>query len=296
MKILACPGQGSQSAGFLSPWISDVVGFAEKLQELSDFCELDLIALGTNADEETIRATQVAQPLIVAASIAAARTAVNLDEFDGVIGHSVGEFAASAIAGVISDEEAMRLVGVRGGAMADAAGAQQTSMAAVIGTDEAEITRAVAEKGLVIANFNGAGQYVAAGLSSSISELVISPPAGTRVVQLKVAGAFHTSFMAEAVEELSKIASAITAKDPKIKLWSNVDGAPVQSGEVMLRSLVSQVANPVRWDLCMQNLAGIEMFVELPPAGALAGLAKRGISSAQVIALKTPQDLEKIGQ
>lgn len=295
MRVLACPGQGSQSQGFLKSWIEQVDGFAAKLDEYSDFCGLDLANLGTLADEETIKDTEIAQPLIVAASLAAARTAIQIDAYDGVVGHSVGEFAASAIAGVITDQEALELVSVRGKAMAKAARAEETSMAAVLGSDEELISSAVLEQGLSIANYNGAGQFVAAGPKSAIQKLVANPPTGTRVIELKVAGAFHTSFMSSALAELGEVAQKISPANPKMKLWSNVDGSEVSDGAQMLSSLVSQVANPVRWDHCMHSLAGIEIFVELPPAGALAGLAKRGISGATAVALKTPADLEKIG-
>jgi [acyl-carrier-protein] S-malonyltransferase len=294
MKVLACPGQGSQSQGFLKTWSEEIEGFSEKLAEYSNFCNMDLLSLGSTADEETIKDTEVAQPLIVAASLAAARTAIDLEQFEGVVGHSVGEFAASAIAGVISDEQAMRLVTIRGAAMAKAAKQSSTSMAAVLGSDEDLIAAAVSELGLTIANFNGAGQFVAAGPKDSILNLVSNPPTGTRVIELKVAGAFHTPFMSPAVQELESAANSITASNPIRKLWSNVDGELVGDGPEMLKSLVSQVANPVRWDKCMKSLAGIEMFVELPPAGALAGLAKRGIEGAVSIALKNPSDLGKL--
>ncbi len=295
MKILACPGQGSQSQGFLSPWVAEVEGFEKKLNELSEFCQLDLLELGTSASEETIKETEIAQPLIVGASIAAARTALDVSSFDGVVGHSVGEFAASALASVISDEQAMQLVSIRGRAMAKAARLEATSMAAILGGDTEVISNRLDELELSVANFNGAGQLVAAGTKGAIEQLVAAPPSGSRVIQLKVAGAFHTKFMAPAVNELRDKAESITPSDPTIRLWSNVDGALVTSGQKMLGALVSQVANPVRWDKCMESLAGISSFVELPPAGALAGLVKRGVEGAQTIALKTPADLAKIG-
>jgi [acyl-carrier-protein] S-malonyltransferase len=295
MKVLACPGQGSQSQGFLAPWVAAVEGFEQKLNELSEYCELDLLELGTSASEETIKETEIAQPLIVGASIAAARTALDLSSFDGVVGHSVGEFAASAIAAVISDRQAMELVNVRGRAMAKSARLEATSMAAVLGGEMERIQSQLDELELSVANFNGAGQVVVAGPKSAIQQLVASPPAGSRVIELKVAGAFHTKFMASAVSELRDKAEGISPSDPKIRLWSNVDGALVTNGQKMLDTLVTQVANPVRWDRCMESLAGISTFVELPPAGALAGLVKRGVEGAQTVALKTPADLAKIG-
>jgi [acyl-carrier-protein] S-malonyltransferase len=296
MRILMCPGQGSQSEGFLTNWFESVPGFEAKIRELSEAAGKDLVLLGTQSSEEEIKATENAQPLIVAAAIAAARTALNPSDFDGVVGHSVGEFAAAAIAGVISDEDAMRLVSVRANAMADAAKISHTSMAAVLGGEESEVLAALEELGLSAANFNGAGQIVAAGSKSAIDLLVATPPTKARVIELKVAGAFHTNFMQPALELLGEAASSVSTNDPILQLWSNVDGQLVTSGSQFLASLVSQVSNPVRWDLCMANIDPLAAtLVELPPAGALAGLAKRGMPNSTAIALKTFADVEKIG-
>lgn len=296
MRILMCPGQGSQSEGFLKDWFENVPGFEQKVRELGQAASKDLVRLGTTAAEEEIKATENAQPLIVAAAIAAARTAIDLSEVHGVVGHSVGEFAAAAISGVITDAEAMHLVSIRANAMAEAAKLEVTSMAAVLGGDEAAVLEALGQLGLSAANYNGAGQLVAAGSKAAIEALVSSPPEKARVIELKVAGAFHTSYMQSAVETLAAAASAVIAKDPTIRLWSNVDGGEVNSGETFLASLVSQVSNPVRWDLCMQSMDALSpTVIELPPAGALAGLAKRGMPSATAVALKSSADLEKIG-
>ncbi len=296
MRILMCPGQGSQSEGFLTNWFELVPGFEEKIKELGEAAGKDLIALGTTSSEEEIKATENAQPLIVAASIAAARTALKVSEFDGVVGHSVGEFAAAAIAGVISDTDAMRLVAVRANAMADAAKLSQTSMAAILGGEEADVLAALESAGLHAANFNGAGQIVAAGAKQAIEQLVANPPAKARVIELKVAGAFHTDYMQPAVALLADAAKDVATNNPSVALWSNVDGRQVHSGEAFLASLISQVSNPVRWDLCMASMDQLgATLVELPPAGALAGLAKRGMPNSQAIALKTFSDLEKIG-
>lgn len=296
MRILMCPGQGSQSEGFLSEWFANVPGFQEKIIELGKAAGKDLVRLGTMASEDEIKATENAQPLIVAASIAAARTAINLADFDGVVGHSVGEFAAAAISGVLSDEDAMKLVAVRANAMAEAAKLEVTSMAAVLGGEQDQVLAALEELGLSAANYNGAGQIVAAGSKAAITQLVATPPEKTRVIELKVAGAFHTHFMQPAVTKLSEVAATVIASNPQLKLWSNVDGALVTDGDEFLASLVSQVSNPVRWDLCMASIDPLSAtVVELPPAGALAGLAKRGMPNSSAVALKNPTDLEKIG-
>ena len=296
MRILMCPGQGSQSEGFLTEWFANVPGFQEKIIELGKAAGKDLVRLGTVASEDEIKATENAQPLIVAASIAAARTAINLDDFDGVVGHSVGEFAAAAISGVLSDEDAMKLVSVRANAMAEAAKLEVTSMAAVLGGEQDQVLAALEELGLSAANYNGSGQIVAAGSKAAITHLVATPPEKSRVIELKVAGAFHTHFMQPAVTKLSEVAATVSASMPQMKLWSNVDGALVTDGEQFLASLVSQVSNPVRWDLCMVSIDKLSAtVVELPPAGALAGLAKRGMPNSTAVALKNPTDLEKIG-
>lgn len=296
MRILMCPGQGSQSEGFLTNWFENVAGFEAKIRELGEAAGKDLVRLGTTAGEEEIKATENAQPLIVAAAIAAARTAIDLDSMNGVVGHSVGEFAAAAISGVISDHYAMRLVSIRANAMAEAAKQEVTSMAAVLGGDEVQVLEALSQLGLSAANYNGAGQIVAAGSKSAIEALVASPPEKARVIELKVAGAFHTNYMQSAVEKLAAAASEVSTQDPTIRLWSNVNGHEVSSGENFLASLVSQVSNPVRWDLCMKSMDSLSpVVIELPPAGALAGLAKRGMPNSTALALKSSADLEKIG-
>lgn len=293
MVIIAVfPGQGSQTPGFLAPWLQ-VEGARERLAAYSEWAGVDLIAAGTEWDADRIRDTQVAQPLIVAASLLSWNALPERDRVTGVAGHSVGEFAAAAAAGVLTDEQALRLVGIRGRAMAEAAAAEQTGMAAVIGGDESVVVARLEELGLTPANHNGGGQIVAAGSLPAIQTLASEPPSGTRVIPLQVAGAFHTYYMAPAVEVLRDAASVVTASDPRVTVWSNRDGARVASGAAFLDSLVSQVASPVRWDLCMASFAadGVSGIIELSPAGTLTGLAKRALRGVPAVAVKTPDDL-----
>jgi len=295
LSIVACPGQGSQTAGFLGSWLTEVQGFRSELEKLSSASGLDLVSLGTTADDAQIKNTAIAQPLIVASSIAAYRTLFVTTSVRGVLGHSVGEFAAAAIAGVISDSDAMRLVVIRANAMANAAAEHPTSMAAILGGDPSEVALTVAEMGLQIANHNGAGQLVAAGEKSQIAALIASPPVKSRVIELKVAGAFHTHYMNSARHELAEAVKEVEVVDPIMKLWSNVDGQICNSGQSFLSSLVSQVTAPVRWDLCMASLPEEQFdFIELPPAGALTGLVKRSVANANPIALKMPTDFERV--
>lgn len=293
MRIAVFPGQGSQSPGFLSPWLA-LDGVADRLAAYSEWSGVDLIAAGTEWDADQIRDTQVAQPLIVAASLLSWNALADRDAVSGVAGHSVGEFAAAAAAGVLTEEDALRLVGIRGRAMADAAAAERTGMSAVIGGDEASVVVRLEELGLTPANYNGGGQLVAAGALDALAALTAEPPVGTRVIPLQVAGAFHTRYMAPAVEALRAAATEVAASDPRVAVWSNRDGAAVESGPAFVELLVNQVASPVRWDLCMASFAtaGVSGIVELSPAGTLTGLAKRALRGVPAVAVKTPDDLQ----
>jgi [acyl-carrier-protein] S-malonyltransferase len=292
VMIAVFPGQGSQTPGFLTPWLH-LDGAAERLGAYSEWAGVDLIAAGTEWDADRIRDTQVAQPLIVAASLLSWNALEDRSLITGVAGHSVGEFAAAAAAGILSDEDALRLVGIRGRAMAEAAAAEQTGMSAVIGGDEASVLARLEELELTPANYNGGGQIVAAGALSALQALSAEPPAGTRVIPLQVAGAFHTHFMGSAVEALRQAASTVESGDPTLTIWSNRDGASVASGQQFVQRLVDQVASPVRWDLCMASFAaaGVSGLVELSPAGTLTGLAKRALRGVPSVAVKTPDDL-----
>lgn len=290
--IAVFPGQGSQTPGFLAPWL-EIEGARDRLAAYSAWSGVDLIAAGTEWDADRIRDTQVAQPLIVAASLLSWGALADRSAIAGVAGHSVGEFAAAAAAGVLSEEDALRLVGIRGRAMAEAAAAEQTGMSAIIGGDEAVNVARLAELELTPANYNGGGQLVAAGALPALQALAAEPPAGTRVIPLQVAGAFHTRYMGAAVDALRQAAAKIAPEDPSLTIWSNRDGESVTSGAALLDLLVDQVASPVRWDLCMASFAadGVSGIVELSPAGTLTGLAKRALRGVPSVAVKTPDDL-----
>jgi [acyl-carrier-protein] S-malonyltransferase len=295
MVIIAVfPGQGSQSPGFLQPWL-ELDGVAARLAEYSEASGVDLVAAGTEWDADRIRDTRVAQPLIVAASLVSWAALVDggTARPGGVAGHSVGEIAALVAAGVLSAIDGMRVVGIRGRAMADAAARVETGMSAVLGGDQDAVVARLAELGLTPANYNGGGQIVAAGAADALAALAAEPPAGTRVIPLPVAGAFHTEYMRPAVEELRAATAAVAVADPTLPLWTNSDGTVVDDGARAVELLVGQVASPVRWDLCMASFAerGVTGIVELAPAGTLTGLAKRALRGVPSVAVKTPDDL-----
>ncbi|WP_010524626.1 ACP S-malonyltransferase [Nesterenkonia sp. F] len=300
MLAIVCPGQGSQTPGFLSPWIEDDSARAT-LTRFSDAAGTDLLTHGTESDAETIRDTAVAQPLIVAASLLSAR-ALGLGAGPAgasreqllLAGHSVGEVPAAALAGALTEEQAMRLIRVRASGMAEASAATPTSMAAVVGGVEQEVRQAIADHGLTAANANGPGQIVAAGTQGAIAALEAEPPQRARVIPLPVAGAFHTEHMADARRRLDEAVASFETSDPTLPLLSNRDGEDVADGTEVLRRLVDQVTRPVRWDLCMETMAarGITGILELLPGGTLTGLAKRGLKGVPSFAVKTPEDLD----
>ena len=291
MLAIIAPGQGSQTPGMLNTWIQDPA-LKELLVQWSNAIDLDLLHLGTVADAEEIKDTANAQPLIVAASLLAAH-ALGLKKFAVTSGHSVGELAAAALSGAISESDALTIVRTRGIEMAKAASASPSGMSAVLGGDRAEVLAAIASLNLVAANDNGAGQIVAAGDLSALASLNENPPTGARVRALAVAGAFHTDFMQPAVEPLRTLATTMTTHRVLVQVISNKDGHVVTDGAEVLNRIVNQIANPVRWDLCMETLKslGVTGVIELPPAGTLVGLLKRAASDIETFALKSADDL-----
>lgn len=291
--VFVAPGQGSQTPGFLEPWISDPATRG-LVSGWSDAIGVDLVEHGTVSDADTIRDTAIAQPLIVAAGLLTARAlrAAGV-EIGAIAGHSVGEITAAAVAGVLSEEDALAFVRTRALAMADASAAVPTGMSAVLGGDPDAVVEHITALGLEPANYNGGGQIVVAGELDALAKLAAEPLRGTRVIPLQVAGAFHTRFMVPAREVLRDAASAFTPADPAITLWTNHDGSAVTSGARFLELVVGQVASPVRWDLDMEAFAaaGVTGLIEFAPAGALVGLAKRALKGVPAVAIKTPDDI-----
>ena len=289
MLAILAPGQGSQTPGMLTSWLEDAE-LKKLLTSYSNAINLDLERLGTVADADEIKDTANAQPLIVAASLISAHALGSDVHASLVAGHSVGEIAAAALAGTITELDAMKLVHLRGQEMAKAAALAPAGMAAVLGGDRSVVLAAIAELGLVAANDNGAGQIVAAGNLDSLSQLA---PEGARVRVLAVAGAFHTNFMEPAVAPLRAMAETLETTTAKISVISNKDGAVVRDGHEVLDRIVNQIANPVRWDLCMETLRthGVTGVIELAPGGTLTGLIKRAAPEIEQCALKSPADI-----
>ncbi|BBY76578.1 putative malonyl CoA-ACP transacylase FabD [Mycolicibacterium parafortuitum] len=299
MLAFLAPGQGSQTPGMLAEWL-ELPGAAERIASWSEISGLDLSRLGTTATAEEITDTAVTQPLVVAATLLAYEELAKRADFAGVqivaAGHSVGEIAAYAIAGVISADEAVSLAATRGKEMAKACALEPTGMSALLGGDEAEVLARLEALDLIPANRNAAGQIVAAGALAALEKLAEDPPARARVRPLATAGAFHTRYMEPALAEYTRVADRITPQEPNVTLLSNADGRPVAGGADALSKLVAQMTRPVRWDLCtasMKELA-VAAIVEFPPAGTLTGIAKRELRGTPTHAVKTPADLDEV--
>lgn len=294
----------------LTPWL-ELPGAAERLAAWSEIAGLDLARLGTTATAEEITDTAVTQPLVVAATLLAHEAVTKRwgERSDGgktgllagdaaVAGHSVGEIAAYAIAGVIAADDAIKLAATRGAEMAKACALEPTGMAAVLGGDEAEVLARLDSLDLIPANRNAAGQIVAAGAVAALEKLAEDPPAKARVRVLATAGAFHTHYMAPAAEGYAAAAADVPTNEPKVTLLSNADGKPVADAADAMTKLVAQMTKPVRWDLCNETLRGLQVtaIVEFPPAGTLVGIAKRELKGTPTHAVKAPSDLDGLAE
>ena len=294
---VVAPGQGSQTPGFLTPWL-ELPHFKDRISWLGTVAGIDLVTHGTVSDAETIKDTSIAQPLIASVGMVSLlelfpNRGQALQQVSVGAGHSMGEITAATAAHVLTAEQAMVFIRERANAMALAASATPTGMTAVLGGHRPDVLAKIKEHGLTAANDNGGGQIVAAGTLEELQALANDPPEGARIRPLQVAGAFHTKHMIPAAKTLAHHAKAISTHDSRINLLSNADGTVVHDGRAVLRHLVRQVSNPVRWDLCMQTMLdlGVTGLVELPPAGILAGLAKRGMPGVEIFTLNTPDDL-----
>jgi len=285
----------------LAEWL-ELPGAADRIAAWSQISGLDLARLGTTATAEEITDTAVTQPLVVAATLLAHEELIKrglVSDADTVVaGHSVGEIAAYAIAGVISADDAVKLAATRGAEMAKACAVEPTGMSAVLGGEEADVLARLEELDLTPANRNAAGQIVAAGSLTALSKLAEDPPAKARVRPLATAGAFHTRYMAWALDGYAAAVEGVTTSEPTANLLSNADGQPVASAADAMSKLVAQMTRPVRWDLCTDTMRQLNVaaIVEFPPAGTLAGIAKRELRGVPTHAVKSPADLDGLSE
>lgn len=293
MLAIVAPGQGAQKPGLLTPWL-EIEGVSEALAQATATTRLDLVALGTKADADTIRDTAIAQPLLVAVGLVAGVTLLQGGHGDVYAGHSVGELTVAGLSGILSYPAAVKLAARRGREMAEAADLAPTGMSAVLGGDQDAVVAAITAAGLEVANYNGPGQIVAAGELAKLDHLRQYLPPRSRAVPLAVAGAFHTSFMVPALAVLAAAVDVLEPGAPHGIVLSNLDGAAVTSGADLLARLVPQITHPVRWDLVLKSLEalGVTGLLELPPAGTLTAIAKRHLPGVELFQLDRPDQLD----
>src|SRR5712664_936546 len=287
------PGQGSQQPGMGADLLTD-----PEVSDLCDKCasagEIDLRRLLTTADDDELRLTQNAQPALcfmgIGLTILLRRRGI---EPVAAAGHSVGEYAALAAAGSVTAPQVIKAVVERGRAMADAAPAGTTSMAAVLGLDAQAIEVALAGMNDAWpANYNTPTQTVIAGTRTGLEVATqrLQLAGAKRVIPLNVSAAFHTPLMAPAAERVRAALDRIEWRTPRITVMANLTGRPHLDGDRIPHVMEMQLRSPVRWAACVQGLVemGCDTFVEVGPKRALTGMMRELAPGAKALAVSTP--------
>ena len=282
------PGQGAQTVGMAGALCASLPAANALFEQASAVLGYDLLALCVSGPAERLNATDVSQPAIFVASLAALEQlkATQPDAANDVVaaaGLSLGEYTALVFAGALSFADGLKVVQARGKAMQEAAVATPSGMIAVIGMDVAAVEALVAEAKsagkLEVANYLCPGNTVVSGSLAALDKLeeIGRERGGIRATRLSVAGAFHTDIMRPADTTLGEALAAVTMQTPRIPVWSNVDAQPHTDPATLRELLVKQVVSPVRWEETMRGLiaAGVERFYEIGPGRVLAGLMKR---------------------
>lgn len=297
------PGQGSQAVG-MGATLADAFPEARAVfQEADDVLGFELSRLCWEGPERELRSTENAQPALLVHGVACARVLVSGGLLPAVTaGHSLGEFTAHVTAGSLTFGDALRLVRVRGLAMARAGDERPGTMAAVIGLQEADVERLCEEvrqdgETLVPANYNAPGQIVISGSVEAVRRAAVEAKArGARMaVELQVSGAFHSPLMAAAVGPLAEALAEVEVREAGIPVVANVDARPVREPDAIRARLIDQLTGAVRWTECVRTLRelGAGRLVELGPGSVLTGLLKRIDRSLEGIAAGTAAQVEE---
>jgi [acyl-carrier-protein] S-malonyltransferase len=299
-KIAFCfPGQGSIEAGMGRDIAEAIPEAMDVYRRASASCDLDLEHLCFHGAAEELVDTAVQQPALVATSLAVlAAVRARGIEFDYVVGHSVGEFAALAAAEAMSVEEAIALVRERGIAMAEAAARHPGSMAAILGLEDEQVETLCRKiLGVWPANYNCPGQVVVSGEHHAVDECIerATEEGARRAVKLKVSGAFHSPLVARAADRLRPAIDKVKFQDPTAPFMSTVT-ARVESAQRMAPLLVDQLTAPVRFTQAANQLMkdGVRTFVEVGPGNVLSGLVKRIDRNVKAISVNNLASLDKL--
>lgn len=281
------PGQGAQKVGMCKTLVETTPAARQLFDEAAQVLGYNLLELCVNGPAERLDATDVSQPAIFVASLAALESlrGSEPDAFNECVataGLSLGEYTALVFAGAMSFRDGLTVVQVRGRAMQAAAEASPSGMVSVIGPDVPQVEEMVAEARstgkMELANYLCPGNTVVSGSLEACAAIErIAEARGARTARLAVAGAFHTDLMRPADEKLAEILRTIELKSPRIPVWSNVDASAHTDPAEIRDLLIRQVLQPVRWEQTLRNLLadGIERFHEIGPGRVLAGLLKR---------------------
>lgn len=296
MTISLFSGQGSQYLGMGRDVAESDSAIMKIFETGSDILGRDLKAICFDSEAEELSRTINAQPAIMAVSLACLASAVSKGyTYDGVAGHSLGEYAAMQASGMITIEDAFRLIKARAEAMNEAAEAQKGAMAAVmkIAPEKVEEVCNNAKEYAAAVNYNSPAQTVIAGTPEGIAEVSeVFAEMKARVVPLKVAGAFHSKLMQTAADKFYETAKTIQFKAPQVKYYSNVTGGELTDFSDMPSLLAKHIVSPVRFtsELAAMQAAGAERFVEFGPGKTLTGLVKKtlsGVKAANAESLET---------
>ncbi|HUI29800.1 MAG TPA: ACP S-malonyltransferase [Candidatus Acidoferrales bacterium] len=286
------PGQGSQYVGMGKDWHDNSPKAKEMFGRASEILGFDIAAICFRGPEDKLRQTEVTQPAIFLHS-AIAFSLLDEKNFGAAAGHSLGEYSALFAAGALEFEHALMLVGLRGRLMQHAGEVRRGTMAAVVGLEDnlvEEICREASKDGIVQpANYNSSGQIVISGDVEAVhGAMELAKVRGAKIVkELVVSGAFHSSLMEAAKEELKKAIDATPFHDANVPVYANVSGKPLKDADEIKDALVRQLTSPVRWQESVVKMFndGIAKFVEIGPGKVLQGLVKRTVPAKEIFGI-----------
>lgn len=295
------PGQGAQKAGMGRDLFDSVASAREVFEEADRVLDYPLSRLCFEGPEEELRQTFNAQPALLTMSIACYRAALStlgknrLASPVLLAGHSLGEYTALVLAGVLDFSSAVYLAHERGRLMHEAGQITPGAMAAVLGMEEADVETLCRDTGTWLANINCPGQLVISGARENIEKAIVEAKArgAARALPLQVSGAFHSPLMQPAVAGLSAVISKMSFKDPVIPIIANTSALPLVDGKSIKEELTRQLCNSVRWQSSMQYMIdqGVTQFIEIGPGNVLTGLLKRISKNVKMLNVGTLAEL-----
>lgn len=281
-KAYVFPGQGAQFIGMgkdLYQFNNDCKVMFEKANEILGFNITEIMFNGT---EDDLKQTKVTQPAVFLHSTILAKALNSKFKPDMVAGHSLGEFSALVAANAMRFEDGLKLVSIRANAMQKACESNPSTMAAIIGLEDAiieEVCSSITDEIVVPANYNNPGQLVISGTVAGVEKAcaLLKEKGAKRTLLLKVGGAFHSPLMESARVELAKGIQDAEIVTPICPIYQNVNAMPVTEPATIKDNLIKQLTSPVKWTQIVQNMIadGATTFIEVGPGTALQGLIKK---------------------